>query len=219
MRAIMMLVIAMSFGVTASAIELKVREFRVKYKDGTFNSLSVDIPGVDEKLAQEVWVKRMKSLKGKTKKKKHQTKSEGVLFYELYEYPCIMYSHMEHDAQKVSFAVAVKMGEDYLNSDDHKTSYANLEKYLKEFAKDVLKAQVDRELSAAKKSLGKQEKQQQKLEKQHMKLETNIAGWKADIIKAEAGIVTNDSLQVIQKEKIENQKKKIELIEQKKSKI
>lgn len=204
---------------SAQAITLKVKEGSVKFDHGTFNALTVEILGVQEKEVNKAWAKKMKDYKGKVDKNKHGVVAEGVTYVGVHEYQANYYSKTKEKDGTVTFSVSVDLGGAYLTSSEHSSSYKNLEKAIIEFAKEVIREQVKEELKEAEKALKKQEKALEGLKKDKEKLKSNIAGWKEDIKKAESEIVTNDADQKKQAEEIKKQKVVVDQIRTKESQI
>ncbi len=212
-------VLLLAFVTEATAVELQVRETTVSFKDGNHNALTIKIIGVQEKQVIKAWAKKMKRNKGKTDKSKHGVVAERVTWKSIFATPTNYLAKTELNSSTLTLSVAVNLGGAYLNSSDHKSAYKSLEKELIAFAKEVLKAQVQDEISAAKKVLKKNERKLTSLQSANARYKKNIEKWKQNIIDAEDAIVQNESDQVTQEQVIVDQKVVVEEIVLKESQI
>jgi len=212
------LILCLSFSST-KAIDVAVDEGYVKFNHGKYNAVQVKIVGVQEKYVIKAWSKKMKKLKGKVKSSRHQVEGIGVMYYDIHHYPGNFYAKSKQEGSYVEFAVAVDLDGEYVSSEKRMKAYKALEQFLIEFSKDVIRAQVQKELEEAEKVLKKQQKQMEKLKKKKVKLKENIVGWKEDVKVAESEIIQNDTDQKKQVDVIINQQEKIEEIKKKQSKI
>ena len=218
-RTLLGMILLLAFVTQSAAIELQVRETTVGFKDGNHNALTIKIVGVYEKQVIEAWAKKMKKNKGKTNKNKHGVVAERVTWQSIFATPSTYLAKTELNLSTLTLSIAVNLGGAYLNSSDHESAYKSLEKELIAFAKELLKAQVQVELLAAKKILKKNEKKLASLQSSNARSKKNIEGWKQDITDAEADIVQNESEQVTQEQVIVDQKTVVEEIIEKESQI
>jgi len=212
------LILFLSFSST-KAVDVSVDEGNVKFNHGKYNAVQVKIVGVQEKDVIKAWSKKMKKLKGKVKSSRHQVEGIGVMYYDINHYPGNFYAKSNQEGSYVEFAVAVDLDGEYVSSESNMKAYSALENFLIEFSKEVIRAQVQKELEEAEKVLKKQQKQMEKLKKKKEKLKEDIVGWKEDVKVAESEIIQNDNDQKKQVDVIINQQEKIEEIKKKQSKI
>lgn len=212
------LVLFFSFS-SAKAVDVAVEEISVKFNHGRYNAVQVTIIGVQEKDVLKAWSKKMKKLKGKVKSTRHEVVGLGAIYYDIHHYPGNFYAKSKQEGGHVEFAVAVDLDAKYIESSDNMKAYAALEQLLIEFSKDVIRAQVQKELEAAEKALKKQQKAMEKLKKKKVKLKENIVGWKEDVKVAEGEVIQNDIDQKTQVDVIIKQQEKVEEIKKKQSEI
>lgn len=212
------LIVFSSFS-SSYAIDISVREGIVKFKHGRFNALQVKIIGVQEKDVLKAWSKKMKKLKGKVKSARHGSEALGAVLFEVHHYPVNLYAQSKQNDTYVEFSVAVDLEGKYVESSENMKACSAMEKFLIDFSKDVIKAQVQSELDAAQKSLKQEQKKMEKLKKKTVRLNANIVGWKTDLKIAESEVIQNSIDQKNQVDIIIKQQEKIEIIKNKQLEI
>jgi len=204
---------------SSQAVDILVTESLVKFGHGKYNAVQVKIPGVLEKGVLKAWVKKMKDLKGKIKTSRHGVEAEGATYFDINHYPGNFYAKTEQVGSVVELSVAVDIDGKYIKSADNMKAYNGLKSFMVEFSKDVIRAQVQRELLAAEKLLKKQQKEMEKLKKKKLKLKEDVVGWQEDIKVAEDEIIQNDLSQKTQVDVIIRQQQEVEAIKKKQLEI
>jgi hypothetical protein len=197
---------------------IRVVEEQKVMSAGNNNSLSVTIPGADEKGISKTWEKRLKKYKGKVKKVKKVDEQLGDNM-EITEVgganTVDVYSKVTGNTLTVWF----DLGGAYLSSYQHPSQYAGAERLLLATTKDVFVSLVEGEMSTEEDKLKKQEKNYEKLVKDKKGLEKDIEEYKAKIAKAEAEIVKNTQEQEATQSAIGAQKNVVEEVKARLSKL
>lgn len=204
---------------TSFAVTIKVEEKIVKYSNGKHNALQVNIMGVEEKEVLKAWAKKMKSMKGKVEKKRHEVIGMGAIYYDVHHYPGNYYGRTKQHETHVAFSVAVDLEGKFVSSSSNSKAYAALEVMIISFSKEVIRNQVQKEKQEAEKQLSAQEKELQKLKKKNEKLHQHIEKWKSSIKLAESELIENESDQKKQVQVIIDQQEKVNSIRKKESEI
>lgn len=174
---IILLVFATTF--SQAQIEEGVRSM----SQGSNNSLSLDIPEADSKLAKKVWTKFLKSntKKGKTK----SDKKTGLIFTDDAEIMSLggantvdLYMRFTDVGENVNATLWFDLGGAYLSSEMHGDKYNEGEKFLMRFAIAVAIESTKLELKA-------EEKKAKELAKQLASLKKKKEGYHRDIEIAE----------------------------------
>lgn len=150
---------------------------------GSNNSLSLDIPEADSKLAKKIWTKYLKSSSkgGKTK----YDKKTGMIFTDDAEVMSVggantidLYMRFTDVGENVNATVWFDLGGAYLSSEMHGDKYNEGEKFLMRFAIAVAIESTQLELK-------EEEKKAKDLAKQLASLEKKKEGYHKDIEIAE----------------------------------
>lgn len=174
---IVLLIFAVSF--SQAQIEEGVRSM----SKGSNNSLSLDIPEANAKLAKKVWTKFLKSnsKKGKTK----SDKKTGMIFTDDAEVMSVggantidLYMRFTDVGENVNATLWFDLGGAYLSSEMHGDKYNEGEKFLMRFAIAVA-------VESTKLELKEEEKKAKELAKQLASLKKKKDGYHRDIEIAE----------------------------------
>lgn len=197
---------------------VRVVESQKVMSQGNNNSLSITLPGADEKVVGKIWEKSLKKYKGKVKKQKKTNElfGDNMAITEVGGANTVdVYSTVTGNNLTVWF----DLGGSYLSSYQHANQYAGAERLLLETAKSVFVELVERELENEEDKQKKQEKNYEKLVKDKKGLEKDIEDYKARIKKAEGEIEKNVQEQEATQNAISAQKQVVEEVKARLSKI
>lgn len=205
--------------ISNSNAQMTVKEEMNKFDGEMVNSLTIDIPDVEEKDISKEFKSLLKDYKGEVKK----DKSSNTFISDISNDPITVYFEVkEIKGGGVTLITAWKLSGGFINSESTKAQYASASKLVREFAIKAAKNAVAEKLEKAQKEQEKLEKEQEKLKKEKEKLDKSIAENKEKIIKAEGEIkeaennlVTNEEEQKKKQAEIEKQKKVLEEIQKK----
>jgi hypothetical protein len=185
---------------------------------GSQNSLSVNLPKVNAKFAEEIWKDFVKQYKGSYKKDKKADEAfvDNAMVGGIGGGNTVdMYMKFAESSDNTAATLWIDLGGAYLNSKDFSDKYAEAEKMLMTYALTVSRKQTENLLKEQEKMQKNQESDLQKLEKKNKSLVEDIEAWKKKITQAEADIQTNLKQQEESKAKIEAQKKVVEEVKKK----
>ena len=185
---------------------------------GSNNSLSVNLPKVNAKFAEEIWKDFVKQYKGSYKrdKKSDEYFVDNAMVGGIGGGNTVdMYMKFAEASDNTAATLWIDLGGAYLNSKDFTDKYAEAEKMLMTYALTVSREQTKNLLKEQEKMQKNQENDLQKLEKKNKSLVDDIETWKKKIAQAEAEIQTNLKQQEETKVKIEAQKKVVEEVKKK----
>jgi len=175
--------VLLSFAILVSA---QVTESEQYMSQGTYNSLSIDLPTGSEKAAPKEWVKFFKKY-GKTKK----NRKTGEYFTDDANVTGMSNNSVDVYATFSGTVMTAwfDLGGTYLSSSDN--GFATGEQILLDFGLHLKVLQVEDELKGEEKNMKSLQSDLKKLEKSKATLEKNIENWKAKIAEAEADIEKN----------------------------
>lgn len=186
------LLLAFTFTFCQAQIEEGVRSM----SQGSNNSLSLDIPNANAKLAKKVWTKYLKSTtkKGKTK----NDRKTGMIFTDDAEMVSIggantvdIYLRLTDVGENVNATLWIDLGGAYLSSDMHGDKYNEGEKFLMRYALEVVIEKTKQELKAEEKKGKELAKQLSSLKKKKDGYHKEIEIAENKIREAEANIERN----------------------------
>ncbi|NJN77507.1 MAG: coiled-coil domain-containing protein 22 [Saprospiraceae bacterium] len=192
-----------------TVIFAQVTENQKFMSQGTFNSLSIELPDGSGKDAPKEWAKYIKQY-GKAKKNR-KTKEYFVDDAEVQgmsNNSVDIYAKFEGNTLSVWF----DLGGAYLSSREHIDGYAMGEQILMDFGLHLKTLMVSDEVAAEEKVLKKMEMELERLTKEKATHEKNIEDWKAKIAQAELDIEQNIQDQEAKTTEIEQQKTIVDLI-------
>jgi hypothetical protein len=185
---------------------------------GSNNSLSVNLPKVNAKFAEEIWKDFVKQYKGayKRDKKADEYFVDNAMVGGIGGGNTVdMYMKFAESSDNTAATLWIDLGGAYLNSKDFTDKYTEAEKMLMTYALTVSREQTKNLLKEQEKMQKNQEGDLQKLEKKNKNLVEDIETWKKKIAQAEAEIQNNLKQQEETKVKIEAQKKVVEEVKKK----
>lgn len=209
MKKIITLVLAATFGLSASAQKIKVKQSTENIGGGSHNALSVTLTGISPSDAEDAFRSFMKKYDGKRSSKEGSIFIDHAIIKEMGNNTIDVYGKAQgkKDDPEINFIVAFDLGGAFLNSGEHKDQYQVAEKIVKEFAVKATKDAIEAKLRAATKIQEKFEDEQKSLVKDNKNLTEDIDDHKKKIKKAEDDVVKNKADQDKKKAEIEAQKK------------
>lgn len=210
-----LLAIILTTGISFS----QITEKSVAMSQGTRNAISIELPGVDEKLAGKVWKGFTKDFYGaKTKwdRKSGEYLTQDAKIAALsYDGNVILRALPEAKGDNVDFMLWIDMGNAFVTSDAYPDQYKEAEKMLLKFGIEVARERLKIQLKDEEKTLADLENDLEKLAKDKDSYESTIEKAKEMIKKAEEDIKNNAKDQEKKNSEIENQKKMIKEVEKK----
>ena len=198
---------------------MRVREADVSTSKGSQNSLSIEIPFVEESFFQD-------ELKGFLKDWGKCKESKGeyyVLLGEWKEYGKKTFDvYARYEIKKdnpINVSFAFDLGGAFLNSKDHSTQYDLFKKSIESFGRTCASNYINSLLEKENKALKSMEKEQKDLEEDKADMEKEIEEYRKRIEENLKKIEENKTTQEKQKEAIKNQTVKIQEIDKKKKDI
>jgi molecular chaperone DnaK (HSP70) len=198
---------------------MRVKEGNISTSKGSQNSLSIEIPFVDESFFQDELKSYLKDW-GKCKESKDEY---SVLLGEWKDYGKKTFDvYARYEVKKdalISVSFAFDLGGAFLNSKDHSTQYELFKKSIESFGRTCASNFINSQLEKENKSLKALEKEQKELEEEKMEMEKEIEDYKKRIEENLKKIEENKATQEKQKESIKTQSSKIQEIDKKKKDI
>jgi molecular chaperone DnaK (HSP70) len=198
---------------------MRVKESNMSTSKGSQNSLSIEIPFVDENFFQDELKSYLRDW-GKCKENKGEYcvllgewKDYGKKTFDVYA----RYEIKKESPVNVSFAF--DLGGAFLNSKDHSSQYELFKKSIESFGRSCASKFINDQLERENKALKSMEKEQKTLEESKYDLEKEIEDFKRKIEENGKKIEENKTTQEKQKEAIKSQSTKIQEIEKKKKDI
>ena len=199
--------LSITFLMFSAVLSAQVTESEQYMSQGTYNSLSIELPTGSEKSAPKEWTKFFKKY-GKTKKNRKTDEyfTDNVSIVGMSNNSVDVYATFNGNIMTAWF----DLGGVYLSSNDN--GFATGEQILLDFGLHLKVLMVEEELKMEEKSLKKMEADLVKLENNKATLEKNIEDWKAKIAQAETDIEENIVDQENQTSGIEQQRTVLEQI-------
>lgn len=195
MKTLMVILFALMALVSTSwgQIDSPIKEETKSNSKGSFNCLTMELPGTSGKEVSKTWGKYIKKLKGKTKfdRKLNEQVTDDATIKDMSDNTVdIIFKMEERGSEGTAISVWFNLGVSYLSSNDHPERYPAGEKILKDFANLVSADMIEEELKAAEKKLKELEDLLKKQEKEEAQRTKDIADYQATIKKMEDNIVT-----------------------------
>ncbi len=189
---------------------------------GNKTALVVQLSGVSEKQVGEFWEKFMKkryNAKAEWQRKSKEWFIDNINLPAIGGATPVDLHATAKGKENATFSLWVNMGTEFLNSDQYYSQYKEAEKLVEDFTTEVEKEKIAIELADQEKQLKSFEKELEKLIAANDRYHKEIEKAKAAIQEAENNIVQNEKDQELARQKIENQKKVVETVQQKKNDI
>lgn len=208
--------------VSVQAQEIKVKSGGEKFSTGHHDALVVTIYDAPKDEVMSAWKKKLNDFKDeKVKSSGNEIFGDNIVIKDWGNDPVDIYSVFEEEKgeKTVKMAVAVDLGGAYLSQSGDKKKYKFMENLIKEFAVDITKDAIKKNVTIAEKALGKLESEEKSLEKENNSLKNDIEDYKKKISKAESDIKSNEEAQSKKKSEIEAQKKITNEVKEKLKKV
>ena len=203
--------------ILGTTLHAQIREQKVKMSMGVQNALTLEIPGVTDKLVGEVWKNYLKKeyrTKVKWNRKTDEWFADDADIASLGLGNTIdIYATAEEKGEDVRLNVWFDLGGAYLSAKDHKDRYTDAEKMLMRFGLEVAKEKTRRELEYEMDELKDLQKELAKLQTANDRYHKEIERAKEVIKKAEEDIVNNEQEQKNMEGQITDQEKVIKGVE------
>lgn len=189
--------------------EAKITESARMMSQGAKNALSVELPGTDEKTAENVWKDFSKSWKGKTKKdrKTKEYFTDNAEIRSISSNTVDVYATFNKTGNSTTATVWFDLGGAYLSSEAHKEAYIAAEQLMREYVKQVNRVHAEDYQAAQEKALKNLEKEMKSLQKDNEDYHKKIEDAKKLIAEMEKNIEQNLKSQEDKRKEIENQEK------------
>lgn len=198
-------------------IDTPIQEETKSNSKGSFNCLTMELPGTTGKSVNKAWGKYIKKYKGKTKfdRKMNEHVTDDASLKDMSDNTVDIIAKIDdRGADGTVLSVWFNLGVSYLSSKDYPERYPAGEKILKDFANIVSADMIEAELKEAEKKLKELEDLLKKQEKEEAQRTKDIEDYKATIKKMEENIVTAEG--DIKKSEEEQGNTKLTIDEQKK---
>jgi hypothetical protein len=178
--------LSITFLMFSAVLSAQVTESEQYMSQGTYNSLSIELPTGSEKSAPKEWTKFFKKY-GKTKKNRKTDEyfTDNVSIVGMSNNSVDVYATFNGNIMTAWF----DLGGVYLSSNDN--GFATGEQILLDFGLHLKMLQVEAELKGEAKTMKNLQSDMKKLQKSKAGLEKDIENWKAKIAQAEADIEQN----------------------------
>lgn len=191
-----------------------------RYRDGNFNSITVQIPYADLKLVEIQLREEMRDWGGKAAVSKGEfTITKGTLPALGTEPFDAIAQIVEDKDKKVTLLVAIKINGDFLNSKDHPVPFDAMSGRMRIFALRCAKLGVEEEEKEQQKALSELERKEKTLISKKEDLEQNIINYEKKIAEAKEKIKENGKEQEDNKTALSKQKQTLADIEKKKASL
>ncbi len=216
MKKIFTLIALATFGISALAQKIEVRESSENIGGGSNNSLTVNVTAKSKGDVEEAMRSFFKDLDGKTSSSKGEFKGDDCKIKAMGENTFDIYGKVEEvKGEGFKMIISVDLGGAFMSSSQHKDQFKIIKDKVYDLAVKIQKDAIGSDLKDAEKLLEKMEDQQKDLEKDKKNLEGDIEDYKKKIAEAEKKIKENESGQEKKKEEIGGQKKVVEEVKKK----
>jgi hypothetical protein len=206
----------------------QLRETTASMSQGSNNALVMDLDYANPENVLDEFEKYLEDFKARAKKKKGEIFADNAQVKTISGNNTIdIYAKAEKGENKSILTVWFDLGGAYLASKSHGEKYIAAEKWLKDFAKRIVKRGIEEELKAEQKKLEILTDEQKTLvrdkekldksiindEKDIKEMEAKIAQMKQNIEKSKQEIITNLDKQKVKTTDVEKQKEIVKKVE------
>ncbi|MEE9373596.1 MAG: hypothetical protein V3V00_11145 [Saprospiraceae bacterium] len=191
-----------------SLLMAQVIEERASMSEGVQNAFVIELEGANKKIAEKVWKQYIGKI-GKTKRnrKSKEWRSKSIVIPAIDNNYNVNLTGKFEDLRGNSRAyVWLKMDGNFINSEDYTNEARGIKEFLEEYALNVKKAVIGKEVEEEQKRLKSVEKGLEKLIKKNNNFHRDIEKANEAIIKAEKKIEDNVIAQEGKRIEIEEQK-------------
>ena len=195
--------------------KLQVSESSESIGGGSNNALTVTIYQVNKKEVEKEWKDLMKKMKAKVSIKK-EIFADDAQHKKMGDNTFDVYARVEETGEnEVKLIAAFDLGGAFMSSGQHPEKFAFVKQIVYDFAVDMTKKAIEKEVKEEEKTLVKMEKEQEDLVKSKEQLHSDIEEYKQKIEQAEKDIEQNEKDQETKKTEIDEQKKVVEEVKKK----
>ena len=210
------LLMAMAVNIANAQVSVSDEEM----SQGIQPAFIVEVDVDDSKLVGKVWKDFMQDYGGKVKRVKGGSGEQVTTGADIAAInagkPFEIYSKTERSkGGKVMHKVWFKVGDDFVDKNDHREAYEEAVKVLEKFALECKIAQTNEELESAEKKLRQLENGLDRLKRQNDGYHRDIENYQKKIEEAKENIIKNEQQQVEAAENLKLQKEILEQIRQK----
>lgn len=200
-------------------LQAQVKEESKKMSLGTRNALVIEIPGVDDKLAETVWKNYTKDFydsKTKWDRKRNEWVTADADIVALGMGNKIsLYATIDEKGDDVEFCLWVDLGNSFVTKSGTPERYKEAEKLVLRYALELAQEKIKRDIREEEKNLEKLESDLKKLVSAQERYEREIEKARETIKQAEEDIVSNKKEQEDAAKLIKDQQELIEKIRKK----
>lgn len=186
---------------------------------GAKSALTMTFANTDDKLVENAWTDFLKdnySAKAKYNRKADEWFADNADIVALGLGSLIdVYARVKQHNDDVVFYFWADLGDSFLSEKDNPERYDEAVQILEKFEMAVAKEKTRQQLSEEEGKLKKSESELEKLAGANERLHKEIEKAKEAIKKAEEAILKNEEEQTLAKQKIENQKKAVDVVRKK----
>lgn len=198
------------------AAHAQVKEEKRSMSQGVQNALLLNLPNTNDKLAEKVWKTFVEQYGGTTKKVKDEWFTDNALMPAINGDNTVdLYARFSGSAADATIALWIDMGGAYVSSEEASAKYAEAEKIMLLYSLEVARQVIQLELDDQDKELKRLELMKKKLERDNEQYHQDIENAKQKIARAESNIEENLKSQELTRQKIDEQRKKIQGIQKK----
>lgn len=188
---------------------------------GANNSFSIEMAGINQDMAEDVWKKYAKNYDAKSKRdrKSKEYFADDAEIRDISDNPVDIYTSFSQEDSITTATFWFNLGGAYLSSELHSDKIQAAQAFVNAYAFDVGKVQAKEELKLEEKAQKELEKQLVKLEKDNKEYHKRIEDAKALIAEMEKNIETNVKAQEKKNMEINVQKDVVKMKEENLSKF
>ncbi len=218
MKQIILILLSLLITTFIFAQKIIVKEKQEKIGEGVNNTLVVTIYSADINVAVKEWKSKMKFTKAKVSGKK-EIFADNASLPSISSNSIDIYAKFSEKGEDLYMVVGFDLGGAYLNSSEHKNGYKSAEKMIYDFAVDISKKSIEKEINTAEKDLKTMDKNLKGLVSDNENLHKDIEQYNQRIVKAEKDIEENIENQKKKTSEIEIQQKLIDTLKKKLAKV
>ncbi|MEL7120833.1 MAG: hypothetical protein AAFO07_15380 [Bacteroidota bacterium] len=212
MKQFLILTLLMAFVFTTNAQEFSLKEAQKGMSDGVHNALVIELTGISEKDAIDIWKNFFKDYKSKPKKVKRSDDwmCDDAQIKTISDNTIDVYANFEGVKANTVVSVWFNLGGAYVSSSLNQDQFQAAANFMRSYRMKIDQFAAEADLVEQEKIMKDMEKDLKKLEKDKEDYEKKIEEAKALIAEMENNIKQNGEEQVSKKAEIEAQSKVVE---------
>ena len=228
MRSVSLLVMFLSFSVLAFGQKSVVSESEMKINDIPRTGQRVSIQ-LDSKTIEKAWTSMLKDKVGKVSSSKGIYTIENAKIESISKNPMRIISQIEPTKEGTNVWWSIDLGNAYVSKDQTAKEYKAAADYLKDFAREMYKQDVARQVADAEKVLASAQNEElrviksasdiqrniEKNKERKAELEAELARNKEELVKLNQDVENNLKAQEAAKKEVENMKKSVQVVKDK----